>query len=67
MFTGGSGACPQGRASRSVLRTENNIHVAIKGVQKDRPYAQKVVPEHKQLYSICNWPKRPGRSCAMPC
>lgn len=25
-----------------VLRTENNIHVAIKGVQKDRPYAQRL-------------------------
>lgn len=50
MFTGGPGACPQGTASRCVLRTEN-IHVAIKGVQKDRPYAQEVVPEHKQLYS----------------
>lgn len=24
----------------------------------------KVVPEHKQLYSSWNWPKRPGRSCA---
>lgn len=41
MFTGGPGARPQERASRFVLRTEN-IHVANKGVQKHRLFAQRL-------------------------